>query len=59
MILPKEEIYVIYCEGDDCDVSKRLAAELMKLGFTKVYVFLGGIYEWIDAGYPTEAEVKE
>ena len=52
-------MYVIYCEGDVCDVSKRLAAELMKLGFTKVYVFLGGIYEWIDSEYPLEGEKNE
>jgi rhodanese-related sulfurtransferase len=52
--LGKNDIYVIYCDGDDCDVSKRLAAELMKLGFANVYVFLGGIFEWRDAGYPIE-----
>lgn len=57
--LTKDEMYVIYCDGDDCDVSKRLAAELMKLGFTKVYVFLGGIYEWIDIGYPVEGDIKK
>jgi rhodanese-related sulfurtransferase len=56
--LPKDEMYVIYCDGDDCDVSKRLAADLSKLGFTNVYVFLGGIYEWIDAGYPTEGATE-
>jgi len=57
--LIKDEMYVIYCDGDDCDVSKRLAAELMKLGFTKVYVFLGGIFEWIDAGYPLEGDISK
>jgi rhodanese-related sulfurtransferase len=57
--LSKDQLYVIYCDGDDCDVSKRLAAELTKIGFKKVYVFLGGIYEWIDAGYPTEGDKAE
>lgn len=54
--LDKEQLYILYCDGDDCDISKRLAMELMKLGFTKVYVFLGGIYKWVDAGYPVEGE---
>lgn len=57
--LIKDEMYVIYCDGDDCDVSKRLAAELMKLGFIKIYVFLGGIYEWADAEYPLEGEIQK
>jgi rhodanese-related sulfurtransferase len=56
--LDKNDMYVLYCDGDDCDISKRLAAELIKLGFTKVYVFLGGVYEWTDAGYPMEGGEK-
>ena len=57
--LVRDQIYVIYCDGDDCDVSKRLATELMELGFTRIYVFLGGIYEWLEAGYPTEGDEGE
>ncbi len=53
------KIYVIYCDGDDCDVSKRLASEFMKIGFNKVYVFLGGINEWVNAGYPIEGDESE
>ena len=57
--LGRDQIYVVYCDGDDCDVSKRLAAELVKIGFSKVYVFLGGIDEWVEAGYPTEGNKTE
>jgi rhodanese-related sulfurtransferase len=46
--LNKEKVYIIYCEGDDCDVSKRLAKEFTKLGFSKVYVYLGGFAEWVE-----------
>ena len=28
-------------------------------GFIKVYVFLGGIYEWADAEYPLEGEIQK
>lgn len=50
--LNRDALYVIYCEGDDCDVSKRLAVQLIKLNFKSIYVFLGGWAEWINARYP-------
>jgi rhodanese-related sulfurtransferase len=31
-----------------------VAQELMKLGFTKVYVLKGGWNEWSKAGFPVE-----
>lgn len=46
------ELLVVYCDGDDCDTSKRLANEIVKLGFKNVYVFLGGIKVWRDAKLP-------
>jgi 3-mercaptopyruvate sulfurtransferase SseA len=27
---------------------------LLKMNFTKVYVLIGGWYEWLNAGYPVE-----
>lgn len=31
-----------------------MALELKKLGFTKVQPLLGGLYGWIELGYPVE-----
>lgn len=50
----KESLLVIYCDGDDCDISKRLTNELMKIGYKNSYVFLGGLKEWADAELPIE-----
>ncbi|MFC2085019.1 rhodanese-like domain-containing protein [Bacteroidota bacterium] len=50
--LDKNNVHVVYCEGDDCEISKRLAINLISLGFSKTYVFTGGFYEWLNASYP-------
>ncbi len=52
----KSLTYIIYCGGDDCEVSERLAVELQKLGFQNLYVFTGGWTEWKNAGYPSAKE---
>ncbi len=50
--LDKQASYIIYCSGDDCDTSKRLAEELMKLNFENILIYVGGFLEWQSAGYP-------
>jgi rhodanese-related sulfurtransferase len=52
--ISRDALIVVYCDGDDCDTSKRLANELTKLGFEKCYIFLGGFYEWKEASLPVE-----
>ena len=47
-----DKLLVVYCDGDDCDTSKRLANEFVKLGYKNVYVFLGGIKVWKEAQLP-------
>jgi rhodanese-related sulfurtransferase len=49
----KDDILVLYCGGNDCDVSKRLAVELSELGYQQLFVFEGGWNKWRQAGYPT------
>jgi len=55
-LLDKNEKLIVYCEGDQCDVSKRLALELQKLGFKKVWIYLGGMKEWWEYKFPIEKE---
>lgn len=52
--LDKNANYIVYCSGEDCDASKRLAAVLMKLGFAHILVYSGGFDEWNKYSYPTE-----
>lgn len=48
----KFQLFVIYCDGDDCDISIRLAEQFHKLGYLNSYVFIGGITEWIENKLP-------
>ena len=45
---------ITYCDGEDCNASIDLAADLKMMGFSKVHFFFGGWLEWDSAGYPTE-----
>lgn len=46
---------ITYCDGEDCNASIDLAADLKMMGFSKVNFFFGGWQEWRDAGYPVES----
>jgi rhodanese-related sulfurtransferase len=45
---------VIYCAGEDCDLSHALARRLYREGFRNVFIFFGGWHAWETAGFPTE-----
>jgi rhodanese-related sulfurtransferase len=46
---------IVYCAGEECDLSHALARQLYKEGFKDIFVFFGGWEEWQRAGYPEEA----
>ena len=52
----EDDPVVTYCSGGECDLSMSLANELMgeDWGFARVFVFDGGLPQWIEAGYPVE-----
>jgi len=52
--IEKTSLMLIYCGGEDCDTSKRLASELERLGYSNIYVYLGGFSEWLEAGLSIE-----
>ena len=52
--IPKTHVLIVYCSGGQCDLSKRLATNLIVRGFGKVLVFDGGWNEWTDEGQPVE-----
>ncbi|MFN0158537.1 MAG: rhodanese-like domain-containing protein [Bacteroidota bacterium] len=53
-ILPKENMLITYCDGEDCNSSITLAAKLDSLGYKNVRVFFGGWKEWQAGNLPTE-----
>lgn len=50
--IPKEKIFVIYCDGVECNSSIELAAKLSELNFKNIKIFFGGWQEWIKNNYP-------
>ena len=52
----EDDPVVAYCGGGECDLSMNLAMELMgdDWRFSRVFVFDGGLPQWIEAGYPVE-----
>ncbi len=48
----KDKLIVVYCQSYQCPISTESAREFMKLGFTNVWDYKGGIQEWKDKGYP-------
>jgi rhodanese-related sulfurtransferase len=45
---------IVYCLDAACDASRRAAARLEALGYTRVYDYEGGKMDWKQAGLPTE-----
>jgi rhodanese-related sulfurtransferase len=43
---------VVYCSGEDCELSMDLAKVLIQSGKKKLLVYEGGYPEWSAAGYP-------
>jgi rhodanese-related sulfurtransferase len=50
----KKKTIVLYWAWQDEATSARVAQELIKLGFKKVFALKGGWNEWDQASYPTE-----
>jgi rhodanese-related sulfurtransferase len=45
---------ITYCEGFHCTDSSMLAMELHKKGYQDIFIYKGGIEEWMERGYPVE-----
>jgi rhodanese-related sulfurtransferase len=44
--LPKDKILVAYCGGGNCELSHELCDIMIPMGFTKVFIYLGGWNEY-------------
>lgn len=50
----KDTTIVTYCSGPKCNASVKAAEGLSALGYSRVFVFAGGLEEWTEAGLPLE-----
>jgi len=48
----RDRTVVLYCASYDCPASTEAAKRLMRMGFTSVFDYKGGLEEWKRAGYP-------
>ncbi len=56
--LPRDKVFVTYCDGVFCNASTKAAAKLTALGF-KVKEMLDGMEGWRKEGYPVEETVMK
>ena len=50
----KEMPIIIFCSGEECDLSLHLARNLQSLGYSQVSIFFGGAREWEKFGLEVE-----
>lgn len=51
--IPKNKTIVSYCGGGECEISIDNAYEFAKIGYEDVNIYLGGLLEWKEKGFPT------
>lgn len=54
---PLDTLIVVYCDGQDCNASLELAADLEIMGFESVTSYFGGWQAWLQAGHPVEGSL--
>ena len=52
--IPQDKRVVIFCSGDECDLSVHLARNMQAVGYTNLAIFFGGSREWERFGLPME-----
>ena len=50
----KNHSIIVFCSGEECDLSLHLARNLQALGYSRVSIFFGGSREWEKFGFPVE-----
>ena len=57
--MKKNDPYVVYCKGPNCNQAQLLINTMQKAGFTKVFLYPGGMQEWRLAQYPMDRNSTE
>jgi rhodanese-related sulfurtransferase len=50
----KSTLFIIYCRGGDCNLSRRLAEQLYDKGYKQLKIYRGGYNDWFLNGNPVE-----
>lgn len=54
LAVPKDHPIIIFCSGEECDLSLHMARNLQALGYTRPAIFFGGAREWERFGMELE-----
>lgn len=49
---------IVFCSGEECDLSLHLGRNLNTFGYSNVFIFFGGAREWEEAGLEIERRVE-
>lgn len=52
--MPKDTPVVVFCSGEECDLSLHLARNMKIFGYTDLVIFFGGAREWDKFGFEME-----
>jgi rhodanese-related sulfurtransferase len=58
-MLTPASVLVLYCDGNECDLSHRLRESLRPLGYTNTHLLFNGWTAWRQAGLPTTMADKQ
>lgn len=48
--LPRDKVFIIYCNGGTCDLSHKVAEDMINAGHKNLFIFVGGWEEWTKRG---------
>lgn len=55
---PRDRALVVFCSGEECDLSLHLGRNLYTYGYTNVLIFFGGSREWEKFGFEIERRTE-
>ena len=50
----KDTPIIVFCGGEECDLSLHLARNMQEMGYTSLAIFFGGAREWQNVGFEME-----
>lgn len=54
----KDKLIIVFCSGEECDLSLHMGRNLQAFGYSEVSIFFGGSREWDKMGLEMESRVE-
>jgi len=54
-LLDGDDEIVVYCSGAECETSLYEGRYLQELGYRRVFIFYGGLSDWVNRGFPADS----